>query len=201
VKQNRSKLKGYFKKGAIPTEANYADLIDSMITQDEDSLAKLPNEPLRISANGAEEALLNFYPAEQTQSTPSWQVRQKPGGKPGLSIADSADNRLFIEGGNGNVGIGTTAPGAKLRVQGAQDRVSLHVGDGSGNDFTMDVAGGQGLVSLVAGARIAGWHGYTFRGRGRIQAHAARRPDQIPHIRCDERRGNADAAGPTPRWF
>lgn len=197
MKQNRSKLKGYFKKGAIPTEANYADLIDSMITQDEDSVAKLPNEPLRIIANGAEEALLNFYPAEQTQSTPSWQVRQKPGGKPGLSIADSADNRLFIEGGNGNVGIGTTAPGAKLRVQGVQDRVSLHVGDGSGNDFTMDVAGGQGLVSLVAGARIKpDGTGYTFlgtRGASKLTLHDG----QIKFHTSDATSGaaNAEAAG------
>ncbi len=116
MKKNRSTLKDYFKKGAIPTEANYADLIDSMLNQEEDNLNKLPNDPLRVIATGTEEALFNFYPAEQSQEKPTWQVKQKPGGKPGLSIEDETGSRLFIESGTGKVGLGTSVPNAKLDI-------------------------------------------------------------------------------------
>ncbi len=41
MKKNRSILKEYFKKGAIPTEASFGDLIDSMLIQEEDNIDKL----------------------------------------------------------------------------------------------------------------------------------------------------------------
>jgi hypothetical protein len=116
VKKNRSTLKDYFKKGAIPTEANFADLIDSMLNQDEDNVSKLPNDPLRVTATGADEALLNFYRVEQNEEKLTWQVKQKPGGTPGLSIGDETGSRLFIESGTGKVGVGTSTPNAKLDI-------------------------------------------------------------------------------------
>ncbi len=114
----RSTLKSYFTKGAIPKEADFADLIDSVLIQDEDTIFKSANDPLSIKATGAEEALLNFYRAEQGSNMLTWQLKQKPAGagKPGLSIGDSGGDRLFIESGSGNVGIGTITPGAKLEV-------------------------------------------------------------------------------------
>ena len=118
MKQNRSTLKDYFKKGAIPTESNFSDLIDSMINQQDDNLSKVSNDPLKIISVGADESLLNFYRTEKSDEQPIWQVKQKPGGKSGLSINDAADSRLFIENGTGNIGIGTTAPSVKLDVYG-----------------------------------------------------------------------------------
>lgn len=118
MKRNRTTLKGYFIKGAIPTEANFADLIDSMLTQDEDNIGKLPSDPLRITASGTEESLLNFYRVEAGAETLTWQIKQKPGNKAGLSIGDAASSRLFIESGTGNVGVGTTTPSQKLDVIG-----------------------------------------------------------------------------------
>jgi len=180
VKKNRSTLKDYFKKGAIPTESNFGDLIDSMLNQDEDSISKLPNDPLKIVATGADEALLNFYRLEQNEEKLSWQVKQKPRGKPGLNFGDEAASRLFIESGSGEIGIGTTAPEAKLQIQKADTGVFLRVGRGdtSGNEFTMDVASGQGLVSLVGGAKInPDGKGYTFlgtRGASKITLHDGR---------------------------
>ena len=120
MKKNRSTLKEYFKKGAIPTESNFGDLIDSMLNQDEDNIGKLPNDPLKIVATGADEALLNFYRLEQNEEKLSWQVKQKPGGSPGLSIGDETASRLFIESGSGKVGIGTTAPTRGLDVKSSQ---------------------------------------------------------------------------------
>lgn len=118
MKKNRSTLKDYFKKGAIPTEANFADLIDSMLNQEEDAIAKLPNDPLKITAIGVDEALINFYRIEKNEEKLSWQVKQKPGGKSGLSIADTTSTRLFIENATGSIGVGTTTPKQLLDVRG-----------------------------------------------------------------------------------
>lgn len=116
----RSTLKSYFTKGAIPKESDFADLIDSMLVQDEDAVFKTANDPLSIKGTGAEEALLNFYRVDQGNNTLTWQLKQKPAGatKPGLSIGDSEGAHLFIESGSGNVGIGTSTPSARLEVSG-----------------------------------------------------------------------------------
>ncbi len=119
MKKNRTALKEYFKKGAIPTEANFADLIESMLNQEEDNISKEPNAPLKILATGVDEALITFYRTENNEQKPSWLVKQKPDGKAGLSISDTAANRLFIENGSGNIGIGTITPTFKLHVKGS----------------------------------------------------------------------------------
>lgn len=116
---SRSTLKNYFKRGAIPKEADFADLIDSMVIQNEDSVFKPPNDPLSIKAIGANEDLLNFYPADGQSAGPlSWRVQQKPDGKAGLNIADSSRSRLFLESATGNAGLGTTEPKSPLSVAG-----------------------------------------------------------------------------------
>ncbi len=38
MKRNRSELKGYFERGNNPTESNFADLIDSVLNQEEDNI-------------------------------------------------------------------------------------------------------------------------------------------------------------------
>ena len=90
-----------------------------MLNQDEDNISKLPNDPLRVTATGADEALLNFYRIEQNEEKLTWQVKQKPGGTPGLSFGDETGSRLFIENATGKIGVGTTTPVAKLEVVGA----------------------------------------------------------------------------------
>ena len=62
TKRNRTTLKGYFQKGKIPTQDNFADLIDSMLSQEDDNVfIKLPDDPLSIRATGPDEGLINFY--------------------------------------------------------------------------------------------------------------------------------------------
>ena len=50
--KNRSDLKSYFVKNAIPTENHFAELIDSAINQREDGLAKASGAPLSVEAYG-----------------------------------------------------------------------------------------------------------------------------------------------------
>ena len=64
AKKSRTDLKAYFVKNAIPTESNFADLIDAMVNQKEDGLAKTAGNPLSIEATGDASSLrkaINFY--------------------------------------------------------------------------------------------------------------------------------------------
>jgi hypothetical protein len=117
----RNTLKGYFKKSLIPKESDFAELIDSVLVQNDDGLFKAPNGPLSVRAAVTDEALLNFLgpQAQAGDATPTWQLKQRPGGKAGLSIGDGTDGRLFIEQGTGRVGVGTTEPKSPLSVAGA----------------------------------------------------------------------------------
>lgn len=77
---------------------------------------------------------------------------------------------------DGKVGIGITTPFSKLQVIGANNPIPIRIGQNSGgNDFTMDIAAGQGLASLVAGATInSAGSGYEFlgaRGASRLLLH------------------------------
>ena len=61
--RNRAELKSYFVKNSIPTESNFAELVDGMLNQKDDGLVKLPGNPLTIEAAGdsnSEKKVLNI---------------------------------------------------------------------------------------------------------------------------------------------
>ena len=129
-KSDRPTLKSYFVKNAVPTESNFADLIEGMVNQKEDGIAKLPGEPLSIQGEGTDASLkkaINFY-KNFADVKPAWSLSLNPRvdpanpatAKPGWSVGDADGNsRLFIDQSTGNVGIGTVDPGpSKLRVNG-----------------------------------------------------------------------------------
>ena len=86
----RTELYPFFQKHAIPTEANFKELIDSMLNLEDDGVSKSPDDPLSLKAVGAEEGLMNFYRDNEGVKESTWQFKQKPGEKAGLSIHDAA---------------------------------------------------------------------------------------------------------------
>ncbi len=138
-KRPRAALKTYFAKNAIPTEAQFAQLIDSNLNQREDGFVKNPGDPLSIEATGDDVGMkkaLSFY-MSFADADPAWSVALKPRAKPndpstaraGWSITDAAGNsRLAIDAATGNVGIGTVQPAEKLEVAGRIRAGSLTVG-------------------------------------------------------------------------
>ncbi len=128
-KRPRSALKTYFAKNAIPTEQQFAQLIDSGINQRDDGVYKNAGDPLSIEAAGDDTSLkraVNFY-LSFADADPAWSVALKARSVPanpatarlGWSVLDANGTPcLTIDAANGNVGIGTIEPKDKLEVAG-----------------------------------------------------------------------------------
>ena len=117
--RGRLDLKSYFQKNDIPTESNFADLIDGMLNEKDDGLVRMPGDPLSI------EQLFTAPPRARrscSTSTTASTTRRRlvpqldpavhtgHSAVPGFTISDGAGTvRLFIDRETGFVGIGTTA--------------------------------------------------------------------------------------------
>jgi hypothetical protein len=126
--KNRSDLKSYFVKNAIPTEGNFADLIDSQLNQTQDGVFKPDGEALSVvAAPGDQKRVLRLY-ASYPAANPDWMISLHPAqdpanaattGKSGLGITDGAGKtRLFIDAATGQLGVGTNTPQVALDVAG-----------------------------------------------------------------------------------
>lgn len=60
ARRSRSTLKHFFRKGALPSASDFADLVDSTVNQEDDGFDKTPENGLEISSLGTEEALMSF---------------------------------------------------------------------------------------------------------------------------------------------
>jgi hypothetical protein len=116
--KSRQELRSRFVRNAIPTEADFADLIAASLNQADDGVLKLPEQPLGLVRQKPDQPVLRFF-ADPAAEGSVWQVQLGAGDKPGFGLA-AADGKLalFVDGATGNVGIGTVNPGNKLTVQG-----------------------------------------------------------------------------------
>lgn len=121
ITKSRQALKARFVRNAIPTQQDFADLIDASLSQAEDGLFKLPDQPLSLVRQRADQPLLRFY-ADPAAEGSAWQLQLTAGDKPcfGLTGADGK-LALVVDGKTGNVGVGLDggAPAAKLHVAGS----------------------------------------------------------------------------------
>lgn len=131
--KNRKQLKSYFIKNAIPTEGNFADLVDAPLNQAEDGIFKIAGEPLSVvAAPGEQKRTLRFY-TSYPAANPDWQISLSPAGNPadpasvklGFGVTDGAGNtRLFIDPATGNIGIGSVTPADRLTVRDGDLRIA-----------------------------------------------------------------------------
>lgn len=129
--KNRSELKAYFVKNAIPTEQNFADFIDAQLNQADDGVFKLGDEPLSVvAAPGEQKRVLRLY-EQYPAPNPSWTLSLMPRtdvadaetAAAGLGFdAPDGSNRLFLDA-SGKLGLGTTSPTDKLTVHGGDLRI------------------------------------------------------------------------------
>ena len=73
------------------------------------------------------------------------------------------DDTLYVDSVNHMIGVETIKPEYVMDIRRAGD-TPFRVGKGDGNDFTIDVAAGQGLVNLVAGAKATVNNDYVYTG-------------------------------------
>jgi len=66
--KDRNTLKNYFKKGDIPSEAEFENLIDSGINKIDDGFSKTRKDGLMISNVGGTENLISFYEEFQDEN-------------------------------------------------------------------------------------------------------------------------------------
>ena len=120
--KTRQAIKNRFVRNAIPTQADFADLIDASLNQADDGLLKLPNEPLGLVRQQPDKPVLRFYDSPDATES-AWQIYLSADNKAGFALVNTdkdgyISSRLFLDAVTGNVGIGTTKADAKLTVQG-----------------------------------------------------------------------------------
>jgi hypothetical protein len=147
--ENRDTLKGHFTKNAIPTEANFAALIDAQLNQAEDGIFKDPNEPLSLRPSGVLPAL-RLHPSDAISASGHWSLyltAPVSGATPNLNIADDANNtHLFFNASSRYVGVGTATPTVKLEVAGTIRTSTLGVGVTPVGGLALHVNGNTGLT-------------------------------------------------------
>lgn len=101
--KTRSQLKAYFVKNAIPTEGNFADLVDGQLNQSDDGIFKQPNQPLAVvAADGEQRRALQLY-STYPAANPDWLLSLNPrnpaaatGTVAAFGLADGAGNTKLM---------------------------------------------------------------------------------------------------------
>src|SRR4051794_1411936 len=96
--KNRNDLKSFFVKNAIPTEGNFADLIDSGLNQSVDGIFRPEGDPLStVAAAGQQNRALRLY-GDSPAATPAWMLSPNPAQAPATPAGTSRPGLGFTDG-------------------------------------------------------------------------------------------------------
>lgn len=131
----RQDLYSFFETGDIPTQEEFADLIDSYIHREEDGVfvykptdiikrfgvgIAQPPYRLGIAAEGDVQSLISLHDGNGTHR---WSINMDPlvsdlkGFNLAQETANGSESRLFINEASGNVGVGNLDPEEKLQIE------------------------------------------------------------------------------------
>ena len=147
VRQSRKELQSVFYSGAKPSAGDFRNLFESVINIYDDGLEKPPGSdtPLRISARGETENLLDVYAGDVN----TWRLNQRPvnATHSGLNFETGGISKLFLESSSGNLGLSITQPTAKLHIQQSGSQDALRIDDDAG-DTTPLIVNTDGRVGV-----------------------------------------------------
>lgn len=115
---NREYLISCFNHGDIPTEQDFIRLINSAINTNDDNLKKESNSPLQIgnASTDALQKMIEFFRGAVSGSA-AWSVGLSARiNRPGFAVMQGNTDRLFIQEGTGNIGIGNDDPKMSLQA-------------------------------------------------------------------------------------
>jgi len=114
--QNRSTLKSFFRKGQMPSEAHFNDLIESMINKVDDGMSKTIDDGLTLSPIGVSNKLISFYKSIEDKN-PAWSI-EVDSGTSNLNFNDHKGDSVLTLNNQGKVGIKQSQPEYELDVNG-----------------------------------------------------------------------------------
>ncbi len=113
--QNRNTLYNFFKKGQMPAETHFKDLIDSMLNKVDDGLTKTTDEGLTLSPINSKK-LMSFFKSIE-EKNPAWSI-EIDNSSALLSIKNSIGVSALSLKQEGQVGILNDMPEHELDVNG-----------------------------------------------------------------------------------
>lgn len=168
-KRNRDTLKNFFRKGALPSEEQFGDLIDSSLNMLDEGFTRSPVNGIEVTTHGERDRLLTFFRGSQPDHA-KWSLGFH-GETDGLhffsgSEAESPSAALTVAP-DGRVGVNLAEPGWTLDVNGvvrAAGRIGANPtgelfvpADGQWHDVTGPLNGCHGFeVMAGVGKRKSG---------------------------------------------
>lgn len=183
-KRKREELYNKFRQGAVPSGADFADLIRSQLNLLDDGIdiSENPDDPVCFRAHGSKENLLDFSDQDNRRR---WRIsgRCEDESKEGLNIKADENSKLYIERESGNVGISTDQPTAKLHIIQNSAAHALRIDD-EGNDRTPLIVTSDGQVGIGLENPGAKLH-ISYNGIGDILRVDDNEEDKTPFVIVD----------------
>ncbi|PLX24264.1 MAG: adhesin [Salinivirgaceae bacterium] len=114
--QNRESLKDYFRKGQLPSEGHFHDLIDSTINKVDDGMSKTMEDGLMLAPIGESRKLISFFKSIEDKS-PVWRMEVDENDAD-LHFSNKVGDEVLSVIDTGKVGINNAQPEANLDVNG-----------------------------------------------------------------------------------
>lgn len=154
--QNRSTLKNFFRKGQLPAEGHFYDLIESMINKVDDGMSKTIDDGLMLSPIGTSKKLISFYRNIEDKNA-AWSLEINSGDS-NLHINNHLGDNILSLRNDGKVGINRSDPEYELDVNGTVGMMgrmgTFHTGkvlaDGNWHPVLTELNGCHAL-EIVAG--------------------------------------------------
>ena len=96
--KSRKTLQAYFKRGSLPTEDQFKDLIDSMLNMIDEGFDKTPAQGLKVAQLAKKGKLISFFSKITRKDSPIWSIRiDLQSSAPKLSFLNKDDDEILVK--------------------------------------------------------------------------------------------------------